>query len=174
MKLLKFAFVLFACVLLRLALVSLPLPNIEPIVALAMPLAASLGGVAGFAFALLANASFDFISGKVGLWTVYTSLAYGLVGFGAWWFLRGKALKAKHFIGYSVAGVLFFDLVTALMFGWQFAQTLEATLLGQIPFTFYHLLGATFFSLTLAPIAWNYLFKSETRVLNSSASKAAS
>ena len=163
MRLLKFALALLACVLLRL--VFLQFPNFEPIVAMAIPVAASMGGLAGFLFALLANLSFDFISGRVGLWTLYTSLAYGLVGFGAWFFLHGRELKIRHFIGYSVAGVLFFDLVTALLFGLQFGQTLQNTLVGQIPFTLNHLAGALFFSLTITPVAWGFLFKQEEPVV---------
>ena len=159
MNLLKFALGLMACVLLRL--VFLQFPNFEPIVAMVVPVAASMGGLAGFLFALVANASFDFISGRIGSWTLYTSLTYGIVGFGAWFFLKGKELRIRHFVGYSVVGVLFFDLVTALLFGWQFGQTLQNTLLGQIPFTLNHLAGALFFSLTITPVAWAFLFKQE-------------
>ncbi len=160
MKLLKFVLAFFACVLLRLVFQAYP--NFEPIVALAIPVAASMGGLAGFLFAVLANLSFDFISGRVGLWTVYTSLAYGFVGFGAWFFLKGRELKLKHFVGFSVLGVLFFDLVTALLFGLQFGQTLQNTLIGQIPFTMNHLLGSIFFSLTITPLAWAFFFRHES------------
>ncbi len=94
--------------------------------------------------------------GGLGLWTVYTAGAYGVIGFaaGAWGEkIVGFARKA----GFAIGATLFFDGVTAFLFGMQFNQPLGVTIVGQIPFTAMHLAGNLFFVFLVSPLVAKYL-----------------
>ena len=148
----KFAFGLALCVLARLFAFA---PNVEPIMGFTMPYAKKYGKYAGLAFALIAMVSIDFFTQRLGLWTLYTAGAYAVIGFAAGRFFETRKSNRKNFLAFAVAGTLFFDVATALLFGWQFRQPLELTLLGQIPFTASHLLSNAAAALLLSPaIAW--------------------
>ena len=116
-------------------------PNVEPILAGTLPFAKKQGPWTGAAFAFLALASFDFVSGRLGLWTLYTGITYALVGYAGGKYFEDKGLELRHRLGFAIGATLFYDAVTALLFGWQFGQPLMVTLAGQVPFTLYHLLG---------------------------------
>ncbi len=149
---LKYGFGLAFCVLLRLFSIA---PNIEPIMGFTMPFAKKHGRAAGMVFALVAMISIDFFTQRLGLWTLYTALAYAAVGFAAGWFFEARKANRKNFLLFSVAGTLFFDVVTALLFGLQFHQPLALTIAGQIPFTLYHLAGNAAMALLLSPaVLW--------------------
>jgi hypothetical protein len=66
----------------------------------------------------------------------------------------------------AIAGTLVFDLVTALVFGWQFGQTLTQTLVGQIPFTIYHVLGNAVLAFFLSPAIFKFLAPSKSELLD--------
>lgn len=135
----KYALALLFCVFVRI----LPRPpNIEPIMSASMPIANEFGGYAGFLFAAFSMTALDVIVGRVGYWTVYTSLAYGVVGYAAWaWLSKKKEVRGRDYAAFAFFATIFYDAVTALAFGMQFGQSPGATLIGQIPFTAYHLLG---------------------------------
>ncbi len=147
-------------------LIQMPLPNAEPIMAAMLPFAKKYGKLAGFVFASLALASFDFISGRLGWWTLYCAIFYGAIGYAAGKYFANKTTrKMLHYLGFGIIGTLFYDATTALAFGFQFGQPLGMTIIGQIPFTIYHLVGNMAFILVLTP-AVNKLIV-ENRVLNS-------
>ncbi|MBI5229124.1 hypothetical protein HY991_03365 [Candidatus Micrarchaeota archaeon] len=149
----KTFFGLAFCVILRL--ISMPLPNFEPIMGTMLPFAQKLGRYAGFAFGFMALVSIDFITGRLGMWTVYCGIAYGGLGYAASIYLsRFKGFKLKNYLLFGVAGTMAYDFVTALLFGFQFGQTLEVTLFGQIPFTVYHLAGNLLFVTLLSPAVY--------------------
>ncbi|MFH1056835.1 MAG: DUF6580 family putative transport protein [Candidatus Micrarchaeota archaeon] len=149
---LKFSAGLALCVLVRLFAVT---PNFEPIMGFTMPFAKKYGKYAGLVFALLALVAIDFFTRRIGLWTVYTGITYAAVGFAAGRFFEKRKADRKNLLVFSIAGTLAFDLVTALAFGWQFNQTLAATILGQVPFTAVHLLGNAAYALLASPaILW--------------------
>lgn len=157
------------CVLARLFSIA---PNVEPIMGFTMPFAKKFGKYAGFAFALVAMVSIDFFTHRLGLWTVYTAGAYALIGFAAGRFFAQRSASRKNLLAFSIAGTIAFDAFTALLFGWQFGQPLEFTMLGQIPFTVNHLLGNAAFALIASPaIAWA-LDKTEAVQPSLAASKA--
>ncbi|MEK6954908.1 MAG: ECF transporter S component [Candidatus Micrarchaeota archaeon] len=134
-------------------LIPMPLPNMEPIMATMLPFARKYGKVAGFLFSFLALLSFDFISGRVGMWTVYTGIAYGIIGFAAGkYFSSNNRQKMKYYLGFGLVGTIFYDAITAFIFGIQFGQPLAMTIAGQIPFTIYHLIGTAAFILVLTPV----------------------
>lgn len=142
----------------RIASNAAGLPNVEPVMAASLPYAKRYGALLGAGFAFLGMVAYDFISGRLGLWTVYTGIAYAAVGYAAGSFLKGKAAGWKAFAGFGAAGTLFFDFTTALAFGWQFGQTLEVTLLGQVPFTLYHLAGNVAFCAVFSPLLYRHVF----------------
>lgn len=84
----KFVLGFVMCLLIRL--IPFRPPNIEPILATAMPFSRAYGKTAGFLFAFGSMVLFDFIVGKVGVWTFITASAYGLVGFFAALYFKNK------------------------------------------------------------------------------------
>lgn len=148
---LKFGLGLIFISLLRL--IQMPLPNIEPIMASMLPFARKYGQIAGFLFASLALLSFDFISGRIGAWSIYAAITYGVIGYAAGRYFSDKnRQKTKYYLGFGIIGTIFYDAVTAFLFGMQFNQPLAMTIAGQIPFTIYHLLGSAAFILFLTPL----------------------
>ncbi len=133
-------------------LVPMPLPNLEPVIAATLPFAKKMGRLAGMLFAFLALVSWDFISGRVGLWTIYAGLAYAAVGYSAGRFFANRKMGMKNRVGFAVVATVFYDAVTALLFGWQFGQPLAVTVIGQVPFTAYHLLGNAIAVAVLTPV----------------------
>lgn len=159
----KVAVVFTACLLFRL----LPFrpPNVETILASQMPIARRFGALAGFFFGALSILLFDLLTGTVGLWTLITAPAYGVLGLGAWWYLKNRSGK-KHFVYFAIAGTLFYDAATGLTVGpLFFNQPFLAALLGQIPFTMMHILGNIAFAIVLSPALLQW-FQIET-VINS-------
>lgn len=125
----------------------MPLPNIEPIMFTMLPFAKKYGSVAGFIFAFTAILAIDFVTGMVGIWTVITSITYGVIGIFAAQYLMSKKNKTRYYVGFAVIGTIIYDAITGVGMGmFFFGQTLQFTVLGQIPFTIYHLIGNVGFS----------------------------
>ncbi len=126
--------------------------NISPLMATELAGAKAYGPWLGGLYGALSIALVDLIMGKIGTWTIITSLTYGAVGvFGAY-FLKNKNASARNFIVASIIGTLFFDFITGILMGplmWD--MTWNAAFFGQIPFTLRHLLGNVFFAAVLAP-----------------------
>jgi len=156
--LLKFSAGLLFCIIARW--VPHP-PNIEPIMGTMMPFAKKLGAFAGFAFAFIALASWDFVSGRLGMWTLYCALAYGAMGFLAAKFFATRKPSALNFAGFAAVGTIVYDAVTALAFGFQFGQPLLLTFAGQVPFTAMHLLGNVAFAAIASPLIYKYFVVAE-------------
>ncbi len=158
---------LVLCIAARLAL--MPLPNVEPIMGVMLPYAKKYGAAVGALFALLALASIDFVTGRVGLWTLYCGFAYAALGFAAGKYLPKHALSRWRFAGFAAVGVVAYDAVTALAFGLQFGQPLWATALAQIPFTAMHLLGGVGFAFIASPLLSRYFVEAETEAPDAAA-----
>jgi uncharacterized membrane protein YuzA (DUF378 family) len=152
---LKFIFLLFATIAARF--VQMPCPNIEPVMATLLPASKTFGKYAGFFYGFIAIAAFDFATGRLGLWTLYTAIAYAVIGYAAAKYFSNRKATRFGFAKFAVVGTLFYDLVTSLAFGWQFHQTIEMTLIGQIPFTAYHLLGNVAFAFFVSPAIFSVL-----------------
>ena len=83
----------------------------------------------------------DLLPNHIGLWTIYTGIAWASV---ATWFTTHKSSNSLLQLSkLSLTGVILFDLTTALLFGFEFQQTISQTIIGQIPFTLSHLLTVT-------------------------------
>ena len=151
----KYILALLFCVFVRI----LPRPpNLEPVMTATMPFAKGFGGYAGFAFGAFSMITLDFVSGRVGYWTFYTAVAYGIVGYMAWaWLSRKKEVKGLDYAKFAFVATIFYDAVTALAFGMQFGQGLQVTLIGQIPFTLYHLLGNLPMACLVSPLIHRWI-----------------
>ena len=135
LKYINYCMLFIGCLILRFVKI---FPNIEPIMFSSLPVAKKHGVGSAFLFSFLAVFLFDIITGSFGLWTFYTAIAYGCVMFFLSEWMRNKEANRTLFVGCSIVGTIMYDLITSLIFSWQFGQTIEATLIGQIPFTIYH------------------------------------
>jgi len=153
-NLVKYIIGITICILIRF--IPMPLPNIEPIMATMMPFAKKYGKLAAFIFAFAAIVVLDFITGIVGIWTAITAITYGFVGVFAAQYLYKKKNKIHYYVGFAIVGTILYDIITGIGMGTLlFGQTLKITILGQIPFTIYHLIGNVSFALFSA-----FLYKS--------------
>ncbi len=164
---LKFVTGLVVCLLVRL----LPFrpPNIEPILAVQMPFSKVYGAYVGFLFAILSIVLYDLITGTLGMWSLVTAGAYGVLGLGAAVYFKKNNANVWGFVRYAIFGTLFFDAVTGLTVGpLLFHQSFASALVGQIPFTMMHLLGNVSFAVLLSPAIYSFMIKkkkSETKLL---------
>jgi uncharacterized membrane protein YuzA (DUF378 family) len=139
-------------------------PNVEPITATLMPFAKKWGMLAGLAFGALTVLSFDVITGTIGPWSLFTAGAYALFGLAAGWYFspacakddatdrRAGSSRAQYVI-LAVIGTLFYDAITGLTLGpLFFGQPFMVALVGQIPFTLYHLAGNVVLAAFLSPL----------------------
>lgn len=147
---------LIACLLFRL--IPFRPPNIEPILATQMPMSKVYGPLLGFVFGFLSIVLFDFLVGRVGLWTIITASTYGLLGVWSVFYFKKRAMKRKNFVLFSIWGTLVYDAITGLTIGpLFFNQPFIIALVGQIPFTALHLIGSVTFAFFVSPLMYKYL-----------------
>jgi len=133
-------------------------PNIEPLLAMQMPFAKVHGRLVGFVFAFFSIFLFDLLVGKVGVWTLITAVAYGVLGIWSVSFFKVRKMQRMNYVKFAVIGTLFFDAVTGLTIGpLFFGQSFVGALVGQIPFTALHLIGNTTFAFFVSPLVYKYL-----------------
>lgn len=131
------------------------IPNNDPIMSMALPYSRRSSILISFLFPFITMASFDFVTGYVGLWTVGTSITYGALGVLFYYLLKDrKKVGIIRYLGYGAVGVLIFDFITGvLMTPLLFAgMTFTEAFLGQIPFTALHLLTSSAFILVVTPL----------------------
>ncbi len=151
MKLIKYVLSILFCNAYRFLRI---IPNNDPIMGCMLPFSRQDRWWQGALFALVTMISFDFITMKVGMWTVVTALTYA--GLGLLFHFAYKRIgkvKLKHYLGSGVVGVLIFDFVTGVLFGpAMFGMSFVQAFIGQIPFTVMHLLTVSGFILILTPL----------------------
>ena len=153
---LKFAIGLAGVFLVRL--IPFRAPNVEPVLAVAMPFAKQYKYVGAFFFGFLSILIFDIVTNEVGIWTPITAVAYGIVAAGAYPFLRKRTPTAGNFAAYGVIGTLVYDALTGLTIGPIFnGQSFMGALMGQIPFTLAHLAGTIVFSFAFSPLLYRWV-----------------
>lgn len=136
-------------------------PNVEPIMASIMPFGKRYGAFFAFSFAFLSILVFDILTSGIGLWTVITALAYGLIGYGAKFYFKNRSGR-KNYAIYAVIATIFYDAVTGLTIGpIFFGQPFMVSLVGQIPFTALHLIGNVLFAIVLSPVIEKWIFVRE-------------
>jgi len=138
-------------------------PNVEPVLAAQMPFAKRFGWFGGFFFGFTSIALYDLLAGRVGVWTWVTAGMFGLLGILAFLFFKKRKAEPKNFLVCAVFGTLLYDAVTGLTIGpLFFGQSFMGALVGQIPFTLYHLVGNVVFSLVVSPLAYRWIVENES------------
>ncbi len=137
-------------------------PNIEPILATQMPFSKAYGPLVGFFFAFFGIILFDLATGHYGVWSYLTAGAYGILGIWAFYFFRKRESTRWNYVRFAIMGTLFFDIITGLSVGPMFFnQPFMEALIGQIPFTLWHLLGNVSFAFILSPAIYNYVIENK-------------
>ncbi|MCC6323443.1 hypothetical protein IT400_01480 [Candidatus Nomurabacteria bacterium] len=156
----KFIIGFVACFLARL----LPFrpPNIEPILATQMPFAKAYGKLSGFLFAASSIILYDIVTNKIGIWTLVTALAYGLLALWASTYFKNRKNTSINYAKFAIMGTIAYDIVTGLSIGpIFFHQTFTQALVGQIPFTILHLIGNVSFAFLLSPLIYKYVIENK-------------
>jgi hypothetical protein len=149
---------------LAIRLVPFRAPNLEPIMAFAMPMGKKYGAMMSFAFGSLSIAIYDAITSGWGIWTLITALSYGLVGLGSYFYFKNR-LGWKSYASYAVIATIVYDIITGLTIGpLFFHQSFMVSLIGQIPFTLMHLLGNVSFAIILSPVIEKWMIKESASV----------
>lgn len=152
---LKFLIGWTVCIVYRLS--PFHIPNLEPNLSVIMPFSKKLGWIGGAMFGILSMVIYDVLTGKVGMWTLLTAGAYGLVGAFA-----PLALKRMSYVSYAVVGAIVFDALTGLTMGpLMFGQSVRDAFMGQIPFTAMHILGNALFAAALSPLIEKYVIENK-------------
>ncbi len=155
---LKISFVFILCLLMRL--IPFRAPNIEPILAATMPFSKTSGAFIASIFAVLSILFYDVLTGTLGVQTLFTVFAYGVLGLWSFNYFKKKEANAFNFARFAIVGTLFFDAFTGLTVGpIFFNQSFMGSLLGQIPFTVFHLIGNVVFALVLSPAIYHFMIK---------------
>ena len=145
------------------------IPNVEGIMATVMPFSRRYGYFASFAYAALSIALFDLAVGKVGSWTVLTSMTYGVIAALSVRFFQNREGRRRDYVLFAVFGTIVYDVITGVLAGpLLFGQPIAQAFLGQIPFTLWHLAGNIVLSALLSPLLYSWLIKNpelETDVL---------
>jgi hypothetical protein len=114
-----------------------------------------------FIFGALSIIIFDSITSGIGVWTLITALAYGVVGYGAQSYFKNRS-GWKSYASYAVMATIFYDAITGLTIGpLFFHQSFIVSLIGQVPFTALHLLGNVSFAIILSPVIERWAVKSK-------------
>ena len=141
--------------LFRLVTPLVGLSNISPLMATQLTGSKAYGALLGGLYGAASFVLLDLLVGRIGSWTITTSITYGIVGVVGAWYLNNKEASAKNFVVASIVGTLFFDLITGVLMGPLFYdQSWSSAIIGQIPFTARHLVGNMTFAALLAP--WFY------------------
>ncbi len=158
----KFLIALFSCLLVRL--MPLRAPNIEPVFAAMMPMSRAYGMFSGFFFGAMSILLYDITTGTLGVRTLFTGGAYGLMGLWAGAYFKGKNIGSRDYVKFAIWGTLLYDAMTGLTVGpIFFHQSFLAALYGQMPFTALHLLGNIIFAYCLSPGIYNFLIRKKIK-----------
>lgn len=164
----KYAIGFLVCIVIRLFTRLVPLPNIEPVTSTMMPFGKKWGIWAGAFFGAASIAIFDLITGKLGVWTIVTALMFGLMGVAAGLYLKSRKSSVGHYVGFSIAATLIYDFITGpIMSSVIFKMPFMVALIGQIPFTIWHLGGNIAFAALISPALYRWVITNKQLELNS-------
>lgn len=98
----------------------------------------------------------------MGMWTWVTASAYGFLGVGAAAFFKNRESTPMNYLKFGVLATILYDAVTGLSIGSLFwGQSFIEALIGQIPFTAYHLAGNIVFSLLVSPLLYRWVVENK-------------
>lgn len=132
-------------------------PNVEPVMAGMLPVARKHGAAAAALFAFASMLVADALMARVGWWSIYTAIAYALVAFFSFDFVKAGGLK--NYALTAVAGTLAFDAITMALFAVQFDIPLPLAAAAQVPFTLMHLVGNTVLVVAATPLIEKYVLE---------------
>ncbi len=157
-NILKYAIGFIICTLFRLVTRAVPLPNVEPVTSTLMPFGKKGGWLIGALFGAFSIAIFDLITRQLGVWTIVTAVMFGLIGAFSGIYLKNKPNRIRHYVGFSVVATLAYDFITGpIMSSVIFRMPFMAALIGQIPFTIWHLGGNIAFAGLLSPALYKWV-----------------
>jgi len=136
-------------------------PNVEPIMTVLVPFSKRYGWLWAFVFGFFSMAIYDFITLKVGIWTWVTAGVYGGVGVLAYFYFKNRSATAGNFVAFSIIGTLIFDALTMLIGPIFTTQLLAEAIIGQIPFSVYHLLSNIVFAFAVSPLIYRWVAEGE-------------
>jgi len=137
-------------------------PNVEPILGTQMPFSKQYGALAGFVFAFVNIALFDIVTAKIGMWTWITALTYGVLGIASAFYFKKFKANALNYGIFAVIGTIFYDAITGLGIGpLLYGQPFMEALIGQIPFTAWHLAGNVTLAVFLSPTIHRWIISNE-------------
>lgn len=136
-------------------------PNFEPMLATVMPFSKRYGVFASFSFGFFGIVLFDAVTSGWGIWTVVTSLCYGLLGVGAYFFFRKRDASVRNFLTFGVLGTVLYDAITMTIGPLFESQSWAGAIAGQIPFTLMHLAGVVVFATLLSPALYRWVVQNE-------------
>lgn len=138
-------------------------PNFEPMLAAVMPYSKKYNLWGCFLFGFLGIVLFDLASNRIGMWTLITACAYGLLGIASYFFFKKRRGEVKNFVLFGVIGTILYDAVTGLSIGpLFFGQSVMEAFVGQIPFTLMHVLGTVTFALVLSPALYWWVVQNDS------------
>lgn len=124
-------------------------PNIELLMPFVMVAGMLTGRTRGFMAGFSMRMMYDFYLAMPGPWTIYTSLAYGIVGL-----IASTIPIRENRLGLTIwaAGLtVLYDIITMVCFGLSFGLPVFSLIGPQLPFTAMHLAGNCVFVFALAP-----------------------
>lgn len=135
-------------------------PNVEPILATAMPFGKHLGPVTAFLFASLNIMLYDLMTRSIGSWTYTSAATYGIVGIAAaYWFAHRKGTPLNYAL-FAIPAVLFYDAITGVLLGpLLFDISFAEAFIGQIPFTVNHLISSVVLALVVSPLVDRWILR---------------
>ena len=137
-------------------------PNIEPVLAFSSPFSRTHGTLSGFVFGFMSIVLFDSVTSGLGMWTVVTAFAYGIIGAGAHLYFKNKSTRnnPKDYAVYAFFATIAYDAITGLTVGpLFFHQPFMNALVGQVPFTMLHLVGNVTFAFLVSPFIYHVAVK---------------
>lgn len=134
------------------------IPNVEGIMGTLMPVSKKFNYLGSFIYGFGSIILYDLITQTGGLWTLFTAPTYGLIGIWSAFYFKRKQASRGQFVLFSIYGTLFYDIVTGVFGGpLLFGQPFMIALIGQIPFTLYHLAGNITIAALISPIFLKYV-----------------
>lgn len=145
----RYVAAMIACNLLRLFRF---FPNNDPIMAFVLPFSRQDKWFYSAIFAFVTMILFDYFTSGIGIWTFTTAIAYAIIAVAASFYLKNKKTTMKTYLGTGIVGIIFFDIVTGVLFGpTLFGVPVYAAFLGQIPFTLLHIASVSIYIVLIVP-----------------------
>lgn len=128
-------------------------PNNDPIMGFILP-EGRKSMLKSASFAFIAMFIFDFFTSGIGIWTIVIASVYALIALVfSFFFKKIKKAKISQYALAATIGIIAFDIITGpIMSSLIFKMPFWISVIGQVPFTFYHLVSGLTYVIILAPV----------------------